>query len=476
MPILPVAYQPRPYVRSPRFAELLLRSGEQQAENIRRQGDISAQLWSGLGQNIAGGINQYAQERQQAPIRAQEAEAARLKLDRERNLAKQDERLMQLFSGDTPPEPNAIIGIVGPERGLRIAQGLTAFHELQSGPVKDARETAGRLARATKALSPQMQTQFWPAIRAAAIKGGLGDAQTIPEQPDPEFLTAIDTWASGEAPKAPPSEELVQVDVNGTPTFMPRSQAAGKPAYHAPQAPEPLHPVAGADGRVTYAPRSQAVGQPVPQPREPQGAQPPWQWVNRDGKSVYTNRVIAGDTPTSATVKTTEDERKTAGFYGQMSDAIQVLDELEPLLTQKELYQIQTLPQEGLVGMANRGDLREPAKRYLRAFEQFTEARLRPVSGAVIADSEYARDRRTYAKQYAETPQLASDRKAARERARSSLRLRAGVAIDDGTAAAAGAGQPTGTTVRMRAPNGQEKDVPVNEVEAYRAKGATVVR
>src|SRR5687767_15055319 len=134
MPILPVQYTPRPFVRSPRFAELLLRQGEQHADAIRRGGEISGQMWSNLGHQIGAGIHNYAQERQQAPIRAQEAEAARLKLDRERMLTKQDERLMALFSGEQMPDPKAIVSIVGPERGLRIAQGLAA---LQTDPKGD---------------------------------------------------------------------------------------------------------------------------------------------------------------------------------------------------------------------------------------------------------------------------------------------------------------------------------------------------
>jgi hypothetical protein len=135
--------------------------------------------------------------------------------------------------------------------------------------------------------------------------------------------------------------------------------------------------------------------------------------------------------PSTTARETSEDERKTSGFYTQMKQAIGILDELEDKLTEKELYQIQTLPQEQLMGMVNRNLLSEHAKRYLRAFEQFTEARLRPVSGAAITDTEYQRDRRTYAKQYGETPQLSRDRRAARESSLDSLKVRAGRAFQE---------------------------------------------
>ena len=193
----------------------------------------------------------------------------------------------------------------------------------------------------------------------------------------------------------------------------------------------------------------------APEPRiEAQGPQPGWQWVNRNGEEVYTNRVAPGDRPQNVRTKVTEDERKMAGFYGQMSDAIQTIDQLEKNITEKELYQIQTLPQEKLIGMLNRNELSEGAKRYLRAFEQFTESRLRPVSGAAIADSEYARDRRTYAKQYGETTELAKDRARARALALDSLKKRAGIALDDATTA----------------PSGAAKTPPANETPEARIK------
>lgn len=205
-------------------------------------------------------------------------------------------------------------------------------------------------------------------------------------------------------------------------------------------------------------------------PREaPLGPQPAWQWVVRTGadgktKEVYTNRVAEGDQPATNRVKATEDERKSAGWYGQMSDAIAIVDKLEGQLTEQELYQIQTMPQEGLIGMANRNKLSESAKRTLRAFEQFTEARLRSVSGAAIGMHEYAADRRTYIKQYGETPAIAADRKAARARALNTLKIRAGVAFDDGNNDAAD------TKITVKAPDGSTHDFATQaEADAFKA-------
>jgi len=153
-----------------------------------------------------------------------------------------------------------------------------------------------------------------------------------------------------------------------------------------------------------------------------------------------------GATKAEAPKPNTEDEKKAYGFAVQMGQAVTLMDELEGKLTDAELYQIQTLPQEALIGWANRKNTSEAAKRYLRAFEQFTESRLRPVSGAAIADSEYARDRRTYAKQFGETPQLAADRKAARLSALQALQTRSGSLHQPATPTSGGGGIVSAST------------------------------
>jgi hypothetical protein len=154
----------------------------------------------------------------------------------------------------------------------------------------------------------------------------------------------------------------------------------------------------------------------------------------------------------------TEGERKAGGFYTQMDQALQNINELEKTLSERDIYQIVSLPQEGITGALNRGAMSENAKRYIQAFNQFTEARLRPVSGAAIADSEYARDRATYGKQHSETETLAQQRLAARQRALDSLRIMAGNAAPQAGAGDQSAGQveewardpKTGKLVRTR--------------------------
>jgi hypothetical protein len=385
-----VPFVPRPYVGdiykpSGRLMDYRLRAAADAAEAVRQQGALSAQLWQGIGQGVSGSLKDIAQypdlvrQRQMEAVRLQQeqqqvsaAQAQQAEVDRKRA---EDQAKREKYAALQQQYP-----------GQRIPREVLDRHF--------SREDAAALASVDDKLFPSPVSPKTREVKTRNADGSESIA-IVEDKPGQTFSSA--------AEKKPVETVTIEtVDDKGNPV-------------------------------TRIVPKSEAVGQsfPKPSPREPQGPQPQWQWVVRDGKEVYTNRVKDGDKPQNARVKATEDERKSAGFYGQMSDAIGVIDALESQLTDKELYQIQSLPQEGLVGMANRGELSEAAKRYLRAFEQFTEARLRPVSGAAIGDAEYARDRRTYAKQFKETPQLAKDRQSARQRALESLRKRAGVALDE---------------------------------------------
>jgi hypothetical protein len=156
--------------------------------------------------------------------------------------------------------------------------------------------------------------------------------------------------------------------------------------------------------------------------------------------------------------KASEGERKAAGFHGQMQQALTTINQLESQLSDRDLYQIQSLPQEGITGAINRGAMSETAKRYIQAFNQFTEARLRPVSGAAIAASEYERDRATYGKQYGETSDLAAQRQSSRAQALEALRVMGGSAIQQTRPTAATTTPPPETAAKkftVKAPNGK---------------------
>ena len=266
---------------------------------------------------------------------------------------------------------------------------------------------------------------------------------------DPDgFIQTVVTMAKNPAPELKP---LTQPP--GSQTLMPKYDPLNRPTgqYGEPMQ-GPAKPVSAKpeifvvngkrqtllitdDGElldpVTRKPIELAPGSTVEkylEPKEPRALD--YEWVRRpDGSIGYlTPDEIrnTGATKIDTPRPNTEDEKKTIGFVRQVTQAIDIMDSIEDELTEPELYQIQSLPQEDLAGWANRSNTSENAKRYLRALEQFTEAALRPVSGAAIQPSEYAQYRRTYAKQFGETPQLADDRRKARGTIKSSLESRAG--------------------------------------------------
>lgn len=429
-----------PYRSNPRLADLLLQQGDIAAQRAMAGGQAWGNAVSSIGNRVGSTITAMQQQKANAPRQAMQDEMDQLSIEgKRRQFAAEDRQLSE------QDQAQAV---------MKVSDWLT---EIASAP------------------DPETQAATYQAGRAALLESGIFTPQDAPE-----FFPG-QSWVKAKMMRTLPAAErfkqLYPTDKapdgftlsEGQTRFGPDGkQVANVPKPVEPKtAPNPTEASLAAAAAQGDKSAIEALRLLRGQQAKPQGPQPAWQWVMRDGKEVYTNRINAGDRPQNARVKATEDERKTAGFYGQMSDAVQLIDALEDTITQKELYQIQTLPHEKLIGMVNRNELSENAKRYLRAFEQFTESRLRPVSGAAIADSEYARDRRTYAKQYGETPALATDRKNARKSALSALKKRAGVALDEANDSG---------TVRLRAPDGKEQDVPAEQADHYISRGATVVK
>ena len=212
----------------------------------------------------------------------------------------------------------------------------------------------------------------------------------------------VDPKAGTTYPNQPPKEELVPVQTmeGGRPVtkFVKKSEGGTYPSPP-PQRDERIVQVIGDDGNPIWVRESAAVGKRAVTPGQ--------------------------------TRPLTAEERKNAGFYRQMQQAISNINALESKLTEADIYQIQSLPQEGFMGAVNRSTMSDNAKKYIQAFNQFTEARLRSVSGAAINASEYARDRETYARQYGETDDLSQQRKSSRGAAVESLRFMAGNAVPE---------------------------------------------
>lgn len=446
-------YEPLPYVREPRrrdlrLADLYLRQGEQQADAERRSGEIRANLWGGIGQAVGqtatAMIEAPNKKREQDRLDAESAqrrelgdlqlgEARRSVNDRENfdlamsagsrqktlealkdrpelyekaqsHFTKIDTTMKQLL-GDTA----AGIADFGytPEAAMAAMDDLLdqGFDERKIAPFRQAiqqnPESVKQIVDSLLNQSPD------PRHQAMAKPKPLVELNKDTSLYDPNKGEVI-----AEGPKSPPPQKSLQakeVLLDGRPvmaTFDPVSggftvngkDVTARVRPVPPQGPaggEPLEAVIGPDGNPQLVPRSQARGM----------------------------------RPATSREQPTEDERKTAGFYQRMNDAIRVMDEVEGKLSEKDLYQIQTLPQEALMGMLNRGQMTNEAKRYVRAMMQFTEARLRADSGAAINKDEYVSDRQMYARQYSETPELNADRRSARQIALDGLKTRGGRAV-----------------------------------------------
>lgn len=81
MPGIPVTRPALPYVRSNGLAQLLGLQGQHAADAEMRRGELAAQMWTGLGQNIASGLTGFAKAREEAPIRAAQLVAAQQQND-----------------------------------------------------------------------------------------------------------------------------------------------------------------------------------------------------------------------------------------------------------------------------------------------------------------------------------------------------------------------------------------------------------
>lgn len=447
-------YRPLPYVaerrpRNLRLADLYLRQGEAQAESIRRSGDINAQLWGNVGQAVgqtATAIIEAPQKARALKI-AEEESAQRRRLgelqigEAERAVNDRENFDLAMTAGSRQKTLEAL-----KDRPELYEKAQGHFAKIDTSMKQLLGDAAAGIAdfgytpEAAMAAMDDLLDQGFDERKIAPFRAAI--------QQKPESVKQIVDGLLSQSPdprhQALAKPQLTEVSPGAT-LVDPRNPSEA--VFTAPSNKVPVQKSTQAkevmlDGRPVIAifdpgtDRFSFQGQdvtdrvrPIP-PQGPAGGEPLEAVIGPDGNPVLLPRSQArGMRPATSREQPTEDERKSAGWVKQIEGAIATMDALEDKLTEKELYQIQSLPQEDLIGMVNRGQMSENAKRYFQAFEEFTEARLRSVSGATITPQEEARDRRIYAKQYGETPDLATQRRGSRDRAREALRSRAGRAL-----------------------------------------------
>jgi len=256
MPITPQTYTPRPYARNNnRLSEFLLLQGRQEADALRRQGEISANMWGTLGQTIGGAVQQYGDDRAAAPdreqarelreeqiadartsrqlgeSRLQDEDAARAEqVAQARRDSQFDFLIRNTINTETGqpqrPDPRGILKIFEghPEeatRALGMVEGVISLYE---GRQEVAAQAAMNTLDGLLDRSPAFLRRYWPMVQDIAQRYGLpGDR--VPSEPDREWLQLV-RRTLGEVPDPGP---LVEVQGEEGPVYGTRAQAIGQP-------------------------------------------------------------------------------------------------------------------------------------------------------------------------------------------------------------------------------------------------------
>jgi hypothetical protein len=104
--------------------------------------------------------------------------------------ALEEQKLRGLFSGETPPQPGQIYSIVGPERGAKILQGISALHEQDIKTEQQLWSNVASVTGAILALPEGMRPQAYQLARQGFIAKGASPEQ-IPEQYSPDVVQSF---------------------------------------------------------------------------------------------------------------------------------------------------------------------------------------------------------------------------------------------------------------------------------------------
>jgi hypothetical protein len=164
-------------------------------------------------------------------------------------------------------------------------------------------------------------------------------------------------------------------------------------------------------------------------------------------------------------------ERGALGFYNRMNEAIATMDAVEDQLTDRDIILINNSP---LPELLNNKMLSAAGQQYAAAARTYTEARLRKESGAAIPPNEYVQDRLAVTRQSGDAPETIKQKRRVRQLTARGIANAAGPAYEEYYGEKLG--PDTGGMVRMQAPDGMVKEVPLDQVEFYKSRGAKVVQ
>lgn len=437
MPARSVPYTPRPYVRDNSLGSLLQLQGRNRAESERERGAISAQMWASLGQQIAQSIQSYTKDKQEAPIRAQEAEARTIGLEN----ARAEQASARKATEDTSIMGSAMGSRMPPEQ---IKAQLAEFGRGDLIPVFDKTwmdlESSRTSLKKLKADVEAGEADYFGAF-AAGIKKSNYDPMAI-------------EWALSEAEADGHDVAQLKQQIQGNPQMLPQlvdhliersptqremvakeQKAALEQQQEQRQSMETMEQIAARNrddrrqsdtlaetsrhNRAMEVNARQGTGTDDPGPLET--------IIGPDGKPIRVARKDAvGKPPASGTQKPASGlEKRALNFFNRARQADVDLEQLEPEIAGM-----------GLAGQARMAYAHntlqsETGQLYTQAQRAFTEARLRKDSGAAIPEQEFKNDRQTYFAQPGDSEVTLDQKRRARAAVLSSLAFESGQALGE---------------------------------------------
>lgn len=160
--------------------DLIMRRGQAQAYGAQQSGNVWGNALAGIGQTLAGGLQQYG--------------AAQEEKKQREGLAKRDAAWVSFVEGgEWQKDPQTALAgslkLWGPEKGPAMAQGLLAFQGLSDKGDEADVKRVGMLLQSAENMPDAVMERFYPAMRekAAPTLARLGiPPESLPEAWTPE--------------------------------------------------------------------------------------------------------------------------------------------------------------------------------------------------------------------------------------------------------------------------------------------------
>lgn len=420
---IPYGGPSQPYDHRSNIPELLLRQGNIAADRAERQGAILGNAVAGIGQNIAGAIQQHAERKEQS----------------KRSLA--FERAIE--SGD----PNQILRVLGPKDGPPVVNALRASQPDVMKQYGDRMELARDIARGALSVPPENRSQAIEFGKNTLLQNGIFKPDELPEVIDEPFLRQLAAYGQEAAKPA----GLTEVSP-GASLYDP---ATKETVFTAPKPPTPPESrvvgrsLVGPDGKVIYrdpdAPKAEKDERLVQ--------------VMQDGVPVWVRESEAVGKPAAQAARAvTGQERQGLSFYNRAKQASDDIAPLEDAISKAGIgSQLQLQAGWNILQT-------EEQQKYRQAQRAFTEARLRRESGAAIAAHEFENDSKTYFAQPGDKPAAMEQKRKAREVVLNGLRFGSGKAYDEYY------GEPAPTPKNTAAPT-TARPIPPGEITVTAPNG-----